>query len=202
MGSWFSRQPLKIIVLGLDGAGKTTLTTRLIGDKEEENPLPTVGFQVKHASMRGLDVSYWDIGGQDKTRQLWESYVLRCDMLVYIIDLQDEARLELSFSSLDRILSRHPVTFSTAPVIVFGNKVDTSVSPGAHNMFRDKSYEIFKKHWEVTLKNIHQRNNCIAFTGSAKTGLRCDKLKDVITYELEENHTGYLWRQFRNFYYT
>ena len=53
---------IRILVLGLDNAGKTTILTRLSGG-EIQDVKPTQGFNVKTVQSEGFKLNLWDIGG-------------------------------------------------------------------------------------------------------------------------------------------
>ncbi len=57
----------RILMLGLDGAGKTTILYKLkVG--EVVNSVPTIGFNMETVEFKNIRFSVWDIGGQDKIR--------------------------------------------------------------------------------------------------------------------------------------
>uniref|UniRef100_A0A8C8SLS0 Uncharacterized protein n=1 Tax=Pelusios castaneus TaxID=367368 RepID=A0A8C8SLS0_9SAUR len=56
-------QELRIVLLGLDNAGKTTLLTRLASE-DASTITPTQGFNVKSVHSHGFQLNVWDIGGQ------------------------------------------------------------------------------------------------------------------------------------------
>ena len=78
MGSTFSylfnrllgKEDVRILMVGLDNAGKTTILYRL---KLEEvvSTVPTLGFNVETVTYKNISFTVWDIGGQDKIRNLW-----------------------------------------------------------------------------------------------------------------------------------
>jgi len=60
--SFRNKTPLKILMLGLDGAGKTTILYKLkIG--ETLTSVPTIGFNVEEVKYKNLNFMIWDIGG-------------------------------------------------------------------------------------------------------------------------------------------
>ena len=71
--SKFNKKELRILMLGLDSAGKTTVLYRL---KMGTNlaTLPTVGFNVETVKYKNVYLNVWDVGGQDKIRPLWRHY--------------------------------------------------------------------------------------------------------------------------------
>ncbi|CAJ0966140.1 unnamed protein product [Ranitomeya imitator] len=74
---------IKIILLGLDNAGKTTILTRLALE-EVSNITPTQGFNIKSVQSQSLKLSGWDIGGQRTIRTHWKKYLGNTDLLVRI----------------------------------------------------------------------------------------------------------------------
>ena len=58
-------------MIGLDAAGKTTVLYKLkMG--ELLTTIPTIGFNVETINYKNLEMTIWDVGGQDKIRQLWK----------------------------------------------------------------------------------------------------------------------------------
>lgn len=72
--SLFATQtPQRILMLGLDAAGKTTILYRLrLG--EAVHTIPTIGFNVETVTHKNVTFTVWDIGGQEKIRPLWRHY--------------------------------------------------------------------------------------------------------------------------------
>ena len=67
------KKELRILMLGLDSAGKTTILYKLKSLNELQT-LPTVGFNVESVKYKGVMLNIWDVGGQDKIRALWRHY--------------------------------------------------------------------------------------------------------------------------------
>lgn len=58
---------MRILILGLDGAGKTTILYRLqVG--EVVTTIPTIGFNVEQVIYKNLKFQVWDLGGQTSIR--------------------------------------------------------------------------------------------------------------------------------------
>lgn len=56
------KQETRILMLGLDGAGKTTILYKLkIG--EAVSSVPTIGFNVEKLEYKNLTMNVWDVGG-------------------------------------------------------------------------------------------------------------------------------------------
>lgn len=86
------KQQCKVVMLGLDGAGKTTVLYSLkLG--EVISTIPTIGFNVEELSYKTIKFMVWDVGGQEKLRNLWTHYFDRARALIYVIDSSDSERI-------------------------------------------------------------------------------------------------------------
>ena len=97
----FGKKEMRILMVGLDAAGKTTILYKLkLGEivttiptiGEEARPLGAVGgcggcwgawftlghtpsgFNVETVEYKNISFTVWDVGGQDKIRPLWRHY--------------------------------------------------------------------------------------------------------------------------------
>jgi ADP-ribosylation factor protein 1 len=84
----FSDMKAKILMLGLDGAGKTTILYQMKLN-EHVCSVPTVGFNVEEINYKGLSFNVWDIGGQTRLRDLWHHYYNGSDAVIYVLDSAD-----------------------------------------------------------------------------------------------------------------
>ena len=67
------KKKMRILMVGLDNAGKTTVLYRLkLG--EVVATVPTIGFNVETVQYKKLTFDVWDVGGQHKLRGLWKHY--------------------------------------------------------------------------------------------------------------------------------
>ena len=66
----FGKKDVRILMVGLDAAGKTTILYKLkLG--EIVTTIPTIGFNVETVEYKNISFTVWDVGGQDKIRPLW-----------------------------------------------------------------------------------------------------------------------------------
>lgn len=122
----FGAKEARILMLGLDAAGKTTILYKLKLN-ETVITIPTIGFNVETVSpTNNLTFTVWDVGGQDKIRPLWRHYFQGTEGLMYIVDSNDTSRMEESRSELQEVLK--DLDSDQIPVLVFANKQDL---PGA-----------------------------------------------------------------------
>ncbi|XP_061181637.1 uncharacterized protein LOC133190170 [Saccostrea echinata] len=120
--SFSSGSPARIVMLGLDAAGKTTILYKI---KLNENvcTIPTIGFNVETVSpVKGVSFTVWDIGGQDKIRPLWKYYFQNTEGLVYVVDSNDRERIAESREELFGILQYDEMR--GVPVMIIANKQD------------------------------------------------------------------------------
>ena len=103
--STFSERHAKILMLGLDGAGKTTVLYKLKLN-ETVSTIPTIGFNVESVQpVKNVTFTVWDVGGQDKIRPLWRHYFVGCEGLVYVVDSVDHERFMEAKDELTWILT-------------------------------------------------------------------------------------------------
>jgi ADP-ribosylation factor 1/2 len=58
----FGKKEARILMLGLDAAGKTTIVYKLkLG--EVLNSIPTIGFNVETVEFKNIKFNVWDVGG-------------------------------------------------------------------------------------------------------------------------------------------
>mmetsp|Transcript_109840 Transcript_109840/g.153935 ORF Transcript_109840/g.153935 Transcript_109840/m.153935 type:complete len:181 (+) Transcript_109840:71-613(+) len=111
----------RILMLGLDNAGKTTIL-KTLSQEDISHIMPTQGFNIKSLVQDGFKLNVWDIGGQKTIRPYWSNYFESSDALVYVIDSSDRRRLEESGQELRELLAEDKL--GGIPLLVFANKQD------------------------------------------------------------------------------
>ncbi|XP_014275835.1 ADP-ribosylation factor 6-like [Halyomorpha halys] len=122
----FGKKRMRILMLGLDSAGKTTILQKLRRPGEPMATIPTVGFNVETLTFRNVNFNVWDIGGQGKIRPLWRHYFTGTQALIFVVDCADIDRLDEAKEEFHRVL--YDCELSDALVLVYANKQDL---PGA-----------------------------------------------------------------------
>lgn len=118
---FFGTTPMRILMVGLDGAGKTTILYKMkLGDVV--HTIPTIGFNVETIEYRNINFTVWDVGGQDRVRALWRYYFQGTQGIIWVIDSSDRARIEESRDELMTLLREDELR--NAVVLVFANKQD------------------------------------------------------------------------------
>ena len=119
--SMFEKKNATILMVGLDAAGKTTILNKLKLNETKET-VPTIGFNVETVEYRNVKFHMWDVGGQEKLRQLWKHYYDGANAIIFVIDSNDRDRMAIAKAELDRLL-KDPV-LAGATLLVLCNKQD------------------------------------------------------------------------------
>ncbi|KAI1211948.1 GTP-binding protein SAR1 [Annulohypoxylon truncatum] len=111
----------KILILGLDKAGKSTLLKELARRRPG-------GFQhILHPTSEELviqDVRYVAInyGGQQQGRPLWSDHLNDVVGILFLVDVADHKRFGEVKAELDALLATNKM--QKIPIVVLGNKID------------------------------------------------------------------------------
>lgn len=117
------RSKRQVLVLGLDGAGKSSMLQGLTpgGPAAKRGRCrPTRGFNFISLNAPAYQLDFLEIGGGEDLRRYWLDYLKRTHVLVYVVDSSDRSRLPLAKAELHRLLQVEP----QLPVVVLGNKQD------------------------------------------------------------------------------
>jgi len=117
----FGKREMRILMVGLDAAGKTTILYKLkLG--EIVTTIPTIGFNVETVEYKNISFTVWDVGGQDKIRPLWRHYFTNTQGLIFVIDSNDRERIGEAREELNRMLNEDELR--DAVLLIFANKQD------------------------------------------------------------------------------
>ncbi|KAI6208063.1 hypothetical protein M3Y96_00074900 [Aphelenchoides besseyi] len=145
----FGQREMRILILGLDGAGKTTILYRLhVG--EVVTTVPTIGFNVEQVTYKNLKFQVWDLGGQTSIRPYWRCYYLNTDAVIYVVDSADKDRIGISKQELVSMLEEEELKDSI--LMVIANKQDIAGCLSVAEIhkalgldaLRNRSFQIFK----------------------------------------------------------
>jgi len=152
-GLWkyvFTKDEFRVLILGVDKAGKTTLLEKLksIYLKGEGLPpdrvVPTVGLNIGRMEDANAKLVFWDLGGQVGLRAIWEKYYEEAHAIMYVIDAATASSFEDAKSALEKVI-RHE-HLRGAPLLIVANKQDL---PGVIN---DEELALF-----LNLKELDER---------------------------------------------
>jgi len=135
----------KILMLGLDNAGKTTILQKLKFNIYTPT-LPTIGFNVEQVDYKNIHMLIWDIGGQTAIRRLWRHHFEQTDAIVFVVDSCDDERMIDAKEELGMLMSDPEL--SDAVLLVYANKIDMTTKTVAKITEELGLYEMRRK-WHI-----------------------------------------------------
>ncbi|BET02645.1 ADP-ribosylation factor-like protein [Nesidiocoris tenuis] len=154
---------MRILILGLDNAGKTTILKHL----NHEDPTtisPTLGFNIKTIVYGDYKLNMWDVGGQKSLRSYWKNYFESTDGIVWVVDSVDTRRLDDCRRELHALIEEERLV--GASVLVLANKVDL---PGAASLedIRERLEldNVTTHHWKIVRVSAMTGENVVPAVG-------------------------------------
>ena len=119
LGLW--KKDARVIFLGLDDAGKTTLLS-VLKDGRVEQFDPTIHAHAEEFEIGKMKLCTVDLGGHETVRKVWRDYFPKVDAIVYLIDSANPKRFAESKYELDEVVNTPDL--GNIPILILGNKVD------------------------------------------------------------------------------
>ncbi|OLL26130.1 GTP-binding protein [Neolecta irregularis DAH-3] len=168
----------KVIVIGDNGVGKTSLRTRFLYGKFTSSYRATIGADFLTKNINGMTLSIWDTAGQERFNSLGSSNPIfrGTDAAIFVFDSTNAS----SFASLEKWLTQFlSSSGSPSPTIVLvGNKIDiperTITSKQAQNFAQSK--------WKAKAEDV--------FFCSAKTDHQVKEVFNRVAYLLQNKIDG------------
>ncbi|KAK9686950.1 ADP-ribosylation factor-like protein 5A [Basidiobolus ranarum] len=118
---FWSKDEHKIVIVGLDNAGKTTVLYKLLYN-EVASTTPTIGSNVEEIVYKNVRFLMWDVGGQEALRASWSAYYTNAKAVIMVIDSNDKDRIHLAKAELHKMLESD--SLKTASLLILANKQD------------------------------------------------------------------------------
>lgn len=169
--------PIKILIFGIDNAGKTALNTMMRVGEPPKITRPTLSFDINSLITKDLRFELWDAPGQVNLRKKWERGIIGSQILMFILDVADKGRYEEAKKELDKVLANPDV--ENAPLVICFHKMDLEES--SKNIYTAK---------EIIQRGITTRPNTKIFETSI---YRPKVVKEIIDYIVKiaiENRWG------------
>mmetsp|Transcript_82537 Transcript_82537/g.209911 ORF Transcript_82537/g.209911 Transcript_82537/m.209911 type:complete len:215 (-) Transcript_82537:228-872(-) len=164
MGIWASKvfrglfgggENCKIVIVGLNNAGKTTILYKLhLGQVVLTQP--TIGSNVEEVKHDNITFQVWDLGGQENLRAGWATYFQETDAVVFVVDSNDQENMVLAKMELFNVVLQEDLKH--ACLLVLANKQDIVGCRNAGEIAQDLSLHTIRTHeWQI--------QSCCALTG-------------------------------------
>ncbi|CAF0739297.1 unnamed protein product [Adineta steineri] len=124
--TWFwwssnSSDSRAILLVGLDDAGKTTLTGRLTQNRLIQTA-PSAKPSKYEVKIGSTHLAVTDVGGHAQARRLWKEYMFASTRLIFILDASNRQRIPEARHELMKILDDEDV--QSIPILILANKID------------------------------------------------------------------------------
>ena len=140
LGLW--KKSGKILFLGLDNAGKTTLL-KVLKEGRITQADPTKHVHSEELELGSIRIKAFDLGGHDIARKSWKGYFPGVDGIIYLIDSSALDRIEETKKELYGLLEVPEL--SKVPVVVLGNKIDKKDAMSEETLRQALGLETFSK---------------------------------------------------------
>ena len=152
----FKEKNVRILVVGLDNSGKTTLVNHIKPKKAQATfeVTPTVGYQVEEFTKHNLSFTVLDMSGASRYRSLWESSYETASAIMFVMDSTDKIRMCVARDELDELLMSPKLQAKAIPILFFANKMDVPGSLTPVDCMKVMALErITNKPWHITSSN-------------------------------------------------
>ncbi|KAL6092435.1 hypothetical protein STEG23_037286, partial [Scotinomys teguina] len=194
----FGKKQMRILMVGLDAAGKTTILYKLkLG--EIVTTIPTIGFNVETVEYKNICFTVWDVGGQDKIRPLWRHYFQNTQGLIFVVDSNDRERVQESADELQKMLQEDELR--DAVLLVFANKQDMPNAMPVSELTDKLGLQHLRSRttWELLVSSEHEAQAVVRLKSLQGLYLLCEADGTVCYGRPRTSHHGcFLLRFHRN----
>ncbi|XP_032996296.1 ADP-ribosylation factor-like protein 10 [Lacerta agilis] len=152
----------QVLVLGLDGAGKSSIIHYICSTEAKMHIAPTQGFNSAQLQASGLQMDLLEVGGSQNLRSYWNHYLSKAHVLVFVVDSADGLRLHTARQELHGLLAEDP----QLPLIVLANKQDKSDALSVAELHEELALHTLKNQREFFLLPTSATDAGLATTNS------------------------------------
>ncbi|MBN1802519.1 MAG: 50S ribosome-binding GTPase [Candidatus Lokiarchaeota archaeon] len=142
----------KIILVGIDKAGKTSIVQSLQGIRNLtafNSLVPTREFNSIKFQAMGLNYLILDLGGQESYRfrhlEKFEEHILEASKIIYVIDILDRNRYNLSLEYLEKIIDKLKNIPINVEISIFFHKYDPDLEPKIEELAQKSMKELIER---------------------------------------------------------
>lgn len=177
-------EDIKLVIAGLDNAGKTSFLIALrhkYNFQEKVKDLkPTIKIDYNSFNfLQRWTINFWDMGGQAKYRKIYINnpiYFSETNYLYYLIDIQDELKIEESIHYLYELLNIYRNMDYSNEIIICFNKYDPKY----------KNNDEFADRVEMITNLILSQNKDIKFQFFTTSYYDISSLSKAISFSLNK----------------
>eukprot|EP00274_Cyanoptyche_gloeocystis_P005344 CAMPEP_0196662258 /NCGR_PEP_ID=MMETSP1086-20130531/47884_1 /TAXON_ID=77921 /ORGANISM="Cyanoptyche gloeocystis , Strain SAG4.97" /LENGTH=186 /DNA_ID=CAMNT_0041997533 /DNA_START=44 /DNA_END=601 /DNA_ORIENTATION=- len=150
---------LKIVFLGLENSGKTSLVYKFCGADLNFEPVSTANYNVIKFTHSKIPLDLVDVGGNKTLRTFWSQHFDDVCGCVFVVDSGDPSRFDVSSDELQRVLTHDKL--AGVPVLILFNKRDSEFSKAVSEAGAawDLSSKMDSRRWIVYECSAHSGQN-------------------------------------------
>jgi small GTP-binding protein len=111
----------QVVILGTNGAGKTSLVNQL-KFKENVITIPTIGSEISKVKVLKRWMTLIDCGGHEKMRPLWRRALIGAKAIIFMIDSSDQFAIQTARNELQKLINKQYL--QNLPILLISNKKD------------------------------------------------------------------------------
>ena len=121
--NFFKKKELKVILWSYGPEGKTSLLYKGFKGMKDMKFIPTIGFNVEAIMFNAVNITFWDIGGACKIKELRGHYFPSSDAIIFLIDSSESIGEDYYKDNLEE-LKKCIQIIEDKPLLIAITKID------------------------------------------------------------------------------